>query len=336
MIRKNKTAFTFMILLFFTARILPAEVFIVREFPISGENHVQAQWTKPKPEPEHAQLLGRTEFSGRFSAGGTGGNTADGSTVSGLFTDSNFTLIQPLGQSTNLQVTREGLRETSLTGTGQDYGGELASSGTLGSMGVELAGILQNENDSRNGMTVQGTGGSLALTVPTLSFLSIMGSVAPNYNRTDYSTGNSLTSASLESSLGLLFPLSEVFEARIVGGRVDSWTREEGTLITGAEPYLLTWKGEIGADLTNLSGFSANPAYQLGKTIGGNLSHNLAATLGWLNEEEGFFRNIDGSTELDYTSTEAGSVVTEEKKWSSGFQVSPARMMNLKTAYSGG
>ena len=33
-------------------------------------------------------------------------------------------------------------------------------------------------------------------------------------------------------------------------------------------------------------------------------------------EEEGFFRNIDGSGELDYTSTEAGSVVTDEKKWS--------------------
>ena len=29
-------------------------------------------------------------------------------------------------------------------------------------------------------------------------------------------------------------------------------------------------------------------------------------------------------------------MVTDEKKWSSGFQVSPARMMNLKAAYSGG
>lgn len=412
MIRKSETAFTFMILLFFTARILPADVIIVRKVPISGENHVQAQWTKPQPDPERAQLLGRTEFSGRFSVGGTGGNTAAGSAVYGLFTDSNFKLIQPLGQSANLQVIGKGLRETSLTGTGQDYGGELglnlekinlnltgayadssetvagvlkdemdanlktslvlsviptlpinlsyqtdwlqknddgiqtekshtdmvdlASSGTLGSLGVELAGNLQNEYDSQKGMTALGTGGSLALTVPTLSFLSIMGSVAPNYNRTEYSTGNSLTSNSLESSLGLLFPLSEVFEARIVSGRVDSWTKEEGSLITGAQPYLLTWKGEIGADLTNLSGFSASPAYKLAKTIEGNLSQNLATTLGWLNEEEGFFRNIDASAELDYTSTEAGSVVADEKKWSSGFQVSPAEMMNLKAAYSGG
>ena len=66
-------------------------------------------------------------------------------------------MIKPLGQSTNLQVTGEGLRETSLTGTGQDYGGELALnlekfnlslSGAYADSSETVEGVLKDEMDA--------------------------------------------------------------------------------------------------------------------------------------------------------------------------------------------
>ena len=71
-----------------------SEVTLIRKIPDSGENQVDAQWSKPRPQPE--QITSEPEFSARFILGGQSGADAGGEPLFDLYTDSTLSLSQPL------------------------------------------------------------------------------------------------------------------------------------------------------------------------------------------------------------------------------------------------
>ncbi len=95
------------------------EVTLIRKIPDTGENQVDARWTKPRPQPE--QVVGQTEFSMRIILGGQGGLSAAGEQDYDLYTDSTFSLAQPLGSAATLNIGASALRKRYLDGREQSY-----------------------------------------------------------------------------------------------------------------------------------------------------------------------------------------------------------------------
>ena len=95
------------------------EVTLIRKIPDTGEHQVDAQWTKPRPQPE--QAAGQTEFSMRIILGGQGGVSATGEQENDLYTDSTLSLAQPLGSAATLNIGGRALRKRYLDGREQSY-----------------------------------------------------------------------------------------------------------------------------------------------------------------------------------------------------------------------
>ena len=101
-----------------------ADVTIVRRLPATGDSTAQAQWVAPRPEVPLAPEGPRV--TGRLSAGALGGVDSTGETLYGFSTDSQITLVQPLGGQANLRLDASALRKSLVDGTNQAYGGKLA------------------------------------------------------------------------------------------------------------------------------------------------------------------------------------------------------------------
>lgn len=95
------------------------DVTLIRKIPDTGEHQVDAQWTKPRPQPE--QTPGQTEFSMRIILGGQGGVSAAGEQENDLYTDSTFSLAQPLGSAATLNIGGSALQKRYLDGWEQSY-----------------------------------------------------------------------------------------------------------------------------------------------------------------------------------------------------------------------
>jgi hypothetical protein len=211
----------------------------------------------------------------------------------------------------------------------------LASAGTVGLFGVELTGALNRESDALKNMQVFGTNGTLKLVIPLLPFFSVLTGVAPSYSKTDYgATASACSATSLTSSVGLLFPLSNALLLKLIAGRVDSWSETLGSL-PPAVPYQLTWKGELGADVKNLFGLTAAPAYRIAKTIGGNLLNTFSLSAEWLGPEEGFVKKISTAGEVSSALSDSGEPIESKDTWTAAFEAAPADTMTLTAGYSG-
>ncbi len=96
-----------------------AEVTLIRKLPQTSENRTEAEWTKPRPQPEQSPAV--TQFSARIIIGGQGGVSADGDQQYDVYTDSSFSLAQPLGAAVGLQMGGSALRKRHLDGREQSY-----------------------------------------------------------------------------------------------------------------------------------------------------------------------------------------------------------------------
>jgi hypothetical protein len=117
--RIMKTAVPGAILLFLLAFPAWGEVTLIRKIPDSGQNQVDARWSKPRPQTE--QIVGQAELSARIILGGQGGGDAAGEPVHDLYTDSTLSLAQPLGSTAVLNIGASALRKRHLDGREQSY-----------------------------------------------------------------------------------------------------------------------------------------------------------------------------------------------------------------------
>ncbi len=389
------------------------QVRIIRQVPPGGEERGIARWGPPTASPQSALQTGRTELSGRLSAGATGGGGPSGERVVDFLTDSQVKLVQPLGAAATLSVEATGLRRRGIGQQEQRYGGRLAlqgralaldlsgsygdgqqslagvdrssleaflqgsasatfiptlpirlsyrhdwrqgveqgaqsaereldqadlkAVGTVGPIGVETDGTFRRERDRLKGLQVAGAGGSTAVTVPLLGFLSLKAGAAPSWNRTEYLDGSSLTSYGVESTLGLVFPFSERFRARLLAGRVDAWSQGKG-LAASVVPYQVTWKGELGAELDQQEGLTAAPALQASAAQGGaggyTLGYDLALPVGW-DSGKGFLRHAAVEGRWSGFKPPSGPAGEDQGNWKAELTVAPAATLAVSGEYDG-
>lgn len=212
---------------------------------------------------------------------------------------------------------------------------KLSSIGTIGPIGVELAGAFDRATNADLDVETLGANGRLQLTVPALPFLSVLARVSPAYARTDYTaSAASIASTSLESNLGLLFPLSDALQLALIAGRIDAWSEAEGTA-AAPPPYQITWNGELGAEVRGGSGFSASPALKIAKTVGGVWRSALVLAGEWAPPPEGLLRSARAEGRLSLTSADGGAFLETEDAWSLDLAFSPLERMNLSASYGG-
>ncbi len=119
---------------------------IYRRLPATGENTVQAQWLKPRPDPQRSTQTGVTEFSGRLKLGGSAGLEAAGEERLNLLTDSTFSLIQPLDAASRITVGGTALRKDNPAGAQQNY--ELSVSFDLDRWSFSVDGSYDDEKSA--------------------------------------------------------------------------------------------------------------------------------------------------------------------------------------------
>lgn len=212
---------------------------------------------------------------------------------------------------------------------------KLSSAGSIGPVGIEVAGALDRSADAELRLETLGTNGRLQVTVPVMRTLSILARLTPSASRTEYAaTGGIVSSTSIESGLGLLFPLFETLKISLIAGRVDTWSASEG--IPGAlPPYQVTWSGQLGAEARNRFGVSASPEWKIAKTVGGNLVNTVSLAGEWAAEREGFLKEARARGELSFVNGDGGEFLESRDTWSAAVAMTPLEKMSLTASYSG-
>jgi len=411
-----KKLFIILLLSILVGNIFAGEVKIVRTLPATAENKVKATWSKPSPKPSKA-VAGRTQFSGRFALGGSGGLDTAGTAVYDLFSDSRFSLIQPLRLLGSIGVSGTVLRQSIIEGLNANYSGKfslildkihftagiayveksgvvdtlykddastlISSSlnvnyidtlplvltythgiiekkegetttdtivedndtdninfkmlGNLGEFGIDLLSSFNRKNDKAKSMQTNGFSNSLTVVSPLLSFMKIKASIAPVFSTVDYTNGNKLTSTTLDSDLGFIFPVSESFTITTGGGRFDSWVSGEGpeSSTTTSEPQTSGWKASAGLEYKTKDSLSADGKYELKKSKD-IFNHGLTGTFGLTGKKESWFKNAGINGELDQSFNSAWSLLEDKISWGSFAAVELLKKLNITGKYSGG
>ncbi len=211
----------------------------------------------------------------------------------------------------------------------------LSSVGSIGPVGLEVAGALNRVADTGLRLETLGTNGKLQATVPVLRTLSILARLTPSASRTEYAaTGGIVSSTSIESGLGLLFPLLETLQIALIAGRIDTWSASEG--IPGAlPPHQVTWSGQLGAEARNLLGVSASPRWKIAKTVGGNLVNTVSLAGEWAAEREGFLKEARAGSELSFVNEDGGGFLESRDTWNAAVTMTPLEKMSMTASYSG-
>jgi len=413
--RCMKTAVPGAILLLLLFSPAWSEVTLIRKIPDSGEHQADAQWSKPRPQPE--QMVGQRDFSALIILGGQGGGGATGEPVYDLYTDSTVSLAQPLGSAAILNIGGSAFRKRYLDGREQSYSAtvdlraerwsldlngsygdsartlteasgvstadvdkedqdllvastlnasfiptlpmslsyqhsrtrdteddspientvidaaDFLAQGTLGKVGLELGGSVEHNIDGITDMETLGAGGNLSVNLPILSFLHLRPSIAPVYTQTDYLSGDYIDSTTLDTDLGFYFPLSDVFELRLVAGIANTWSHKKESGVESKEDWA-TWQGETGLEWQPESGYFASATYSLESTYQSGTeppgqSHQGDLSLGWQNpRERGALQSVKAGADFSVHDTVDGH-------WNAGVDLQPVRTMSLDSSYTG-
>jgi len=213
---------------------------------------------------------------------------------------------------------------------------DFLAQGTLGTVGLELGGSVEHSVDGITDQETLGAGGNLSVNFPVLPFLHLRPGIAPLYSRTDYVNGDYTSSTTLDSDLGLYFPLTEVLEFRLVAGIANTWPEDQD----GKKQSLATWQGETGVEWQPESGYFTSAAYSLSSTFQSgaepNQSHQGDLSLGWRNPgERGTMQNVEAGTDFSIQFDDSGDLVNADGHWSAGVALQPVKTMSLSNSYSG-
>lgn len=406
-----KKLFLILLLPVLSGAVFASDVKIIRTLPATSENTVKATWSKPQAKPERAVGAGRTQFSGRLALGGSGGLDVSGGVLYDMFSDSSFSLVQPLGLLGNMSVFGTALRKSIIEGHNQDYSGKFnlildklrfsagvsyvekanvvdvinkddASTlitasidanyidtlplslsythgivhkkqgetaadeivedydgddlnfkmiGGLGELGVDLISSYSRKNDKAKSMISNGFSSSLAVTSPLLGFVKVKASVVPVISTVVYTaTGKKLASTTLDSDLGLIFPLSESFTVTTAGGRYDSWVSDT----IAAKTYTNGWKASTGFKYRVKDSMSEDTNYQI-KISRDIFQHQLTSSFGLSGIKDSWFRKADINVELNQNYNSERSLTDNKIGWGSFFGIEPINKMDISGKYSG-
>ncbi len=103
-----------------------SQVEVIRKLPSSGIQQGVATWKEPYPDPDIVRESGSSDFAGRISVGGQGGQNQAGEALYNVQSDSIVTLIQPLGGSALLSFDAVVVRQQSPINKDQNYEGTLS------------------------------------------------------------------------------------------------------------------------------------------------------------------------------------------------------------------
>lgn len=202
--------------------------------------------------------------------------------------------------------------------------------GTVGTLGLDLQGDLEYEDDRKEQTESLGTAGKLTVSVPLREQLSVLVNLNPIFNRSKTQTSE-LRSTSLESGLGVNWTLQEDLDTTLQASRVDAWSTGDGVAY---KAYRNSWKGGLGVNYLPRQGWFAGPAYSFTKSVGGNAGHDLRLLLGWRGNEA--LQEISGDSSSTFIRTESGSRVKDALDWRLQAGLSPAESMKLDGEYRGG
>ncbi len=204
------------------------------------------------------------------------------------------------------------------------------SVGTVGSIGLDVKGDLEYEDDRETQSERFGTAGNLNMSVPMWEQLSLLVNLNPIYNRSETQT-NELKSTSLESGLGVSWTPLEDLESSLRAGRVDAWSEGEGTTY---DAYQNSWKGGMGVNYLPQLGFFAGPAYDFSKAVGGNTSHDAVLLLGWRGED--LLKEVSAKGRSAFIRSDGGGQIKDTFNWQFKTALVPVESMNLNGKYQGG
>lgn len=122
------------------------QVQIIRELPQTGESQAQADWRPPLPSLQAPAPQAGPQLSGRISLGATGGVNDAGARSFDTFTESNLSLLLPMGAGKGLLLSADANRNPRLDGLDQTYKGDAKL--TFEAWQAEVAGgYVQHAND---------------------------------------------------------------------------------------------------------------------------------------------------------------------------------------------
>jgi hypothetical protein len=398
------------------------QVQIIRELPQTGENQAQADWRPPLPSVQAAAPEAGPQLSGRISLGASGGVNDSGARSFDTFTESNLSLLLPMGAGKGFLLSADANRNPRLDGLDQTYKGDarltseawqaevaggyvqhandqpgtgtsskdttgdiraaltlsmiptlpisatysyqqlsqkqsdstgasalttdqgqhqaqLKAVGTLGEVGVDTGASFSDLTDDAKGMQTTGFDGKVGVTVPVASFLKAYATLIPKYNATSYSqTGNDVTTTSLESDAGVIFPLSDSFSFRMGAGRIDQWSKQSGPSADtdpAMPPYSVTWKGTAGVEWKQPTGFNASSNYAFGKTVSGPYIHSLDALVAWHGEQSDALKDVQvGGTEA-VSVDNWGTPVNNQATWKASLGFGDQSALAVAASYTG-
>ncbi|WP_319415479.1 hypothetical protein [Marispirochaeta aestuarii] len=276
----------------------------------------------------------------RFQLKTSGGFSQSLSTAEDLSTEDSDARFSAAVSSGLLETMPMSLEYQSVWVNRQDEGIETESSrsdelgfktvGTIGTLGVDLRGNLDYENDREEMTESLATVGKLTVSVPVQEQLAVLVSLSPLYNRSETDSSD-LRSTSMESGLGINWAPREFFDTTLKASRVDAWSSGEGV---DYEDYQNSWRSGVGLNYLPPEGWFAGPEYTFTKAEGGNLSHDLLLLLGWHGREE--LTEISGNSSSSFIRSENGDRVKDTIDWQLKAALMPTERMNLDGEYQGG
>jgi len=127
-----------------------SQVQIIRELPQTGENQAQADWRPPLPSVQAPAPQPGAQLSGRISLGASGGVNESGARSFDTFTESNLSLLLPMGAGTGFLLSADANRNPRLDGLDQTYKGDAKL--TSEAWQAEVAGgYVQHANNQPSG-----------------------------------------------------------------------------------------------------------------------------------------------------------------------------------------
>ncbi len=175
--------------------------------------------------------------------------------------------------------------------------------GSLGGFNLTLLSSFNNQVNTAKSMNNTGFAGTLSVVSPLLAFVKVEASLSPRISSVRYTeTQNEISNTTLDSGIGLIFPLTETLTFTTRGGRVDSWITKSGSDAGEYTPYISGWKASTNLEYKSDFGLSAKTEYKLNST---DVSFNHQASI---------FAGLKGkATPIGPTSKTGGSTTTTEK-----------------------
>jgi len=270
-------------------------------------------------------------------------STDDISTLIDASISMNYIESLPISLSyTHKIIQKKEGTNNSITTTGDNFGdvATLKALGDLGGFNLNLTSNFNNLVDNAKGMINTGFAGSLSVVSPLLSFVKIEVLLSPTASTVRYTeTQNETSSTTLESGIGLIFPLTGGITLTTRGGRFDSWITQSGPNTGEYTPYISGWKASTEMNYKNNGGLSAKTEYKL-RTTEDSFNHQASISGGYHPEsksstEKRWLKKLTANGTLNQQYNNTWELDNNKLTWGTDIIISPTDKISLSGKYIG-